>query len=344
LISPAILKNRFRSTINQRRFVERSRKTISEIIDGIDSRFLLIVGPCSIHDAKGAIEYAERLKSISDRYCDTIFIVMRVYFEKPRTTVGWKGLINDPNLNNSFCIEQGLSEARNIMLNITDIGLPIATEALDPIVPQYLHDLVSWVAVGARTTESQTHREMASGLSSVVGFKNSTDGNIEVAINAIKSSSCSHSFLGLSQDGEISVFETEGNNSTHIILRGGKHPNFSDSCISEVEKLMISSGLKPKIVVDCSHANSRKNHLNQEVVLRDIVNQVLHGNDSIKGCMIESNLKDGNQKFSGSVDDLDYGVSITDKCLDIDRTEILIEQIGNMLVSRHMLSDENITV
>lgn len=324
LFSPQSIKEKIVVSNDMAKYVQNSRNTISNILNGSDDRIMVVVGPCSIHNANEAIEYAERLKALSEKVSDTLFLVMRVYFEKPRTTVGWKGLVNDPYLNGSFCIEEGLMIARKLMSDITLLGLPIATEALDPIIPQYLHDFVSWTAIGARTTESQTHREMSSGLSSPIGFKNGTDGDLSVAVNAMKSASSAHSFLGVNLKGQISVIETSGNESTHVVLRGGHKPNYDSVSIAECEHLLSLNGFVPSIVVDCSHGNSLSNHKRQPLVANNVVAQVMEGSRSIRGFMLESNLVEGNQKLTDETVSLNKGQSITDKCIDWETTEELI--------------------
>ncbi len=312
-----------------------ARNTLKRIIRREDPRLFAVVGPCSIHDPKAAIEYAARLKALADAVKDEIFIVMRVYFEKPRTTVGWKGLINDPFLNNSFDVEAGLKIARKLLLDIAEIGLPTGTEALDPITPQYLAELVAWSAIGARTVESQTHREMASGLSMPVGFKNGTDGTIQTAIDAMHSALRPHHFLGIDQKGRISTFKTRGNADSHLVLRGGgKKPNYYPEDIAAAEVLLEKAGLHKAIVVDCSHGNSNKDHKRQPAVLREIAEQVAKGKRSIIGFMIESNLEGGNQKLPETLKDLSdlrYGVSVTDACVDWETTETMIRDAQKIL-------------
>ncbi|MBI1909594.1 MAG: 3-deoxy-7-phosphoheptulonate synthase [Deltaproteobacteria bacterium] len=307
--------------------VLRGRKAIESILDGKDKRKFLVVGPCSIHDPKAALEYAEKLSTLAKKVEDRFFIAMRVYFEKPRTTVGWKGLINDPFMNDSFQIEEGIKLARRLLLQITEMGLATATEALDPIIPQYLSELVSWSAIGARTIESQTHREMASGLSMPVGFKNGTDGNIQVAINAMKSALSSHHFLGIDAKGRTSVFKTKGNRYTHVVLRGGKKPNYDRVSVKQCEQALEKEGLRKEIMVDCSHGNSNKDHRQQPVVFKNCLKQIGEGNSTIIGMMVESNLFEGNQPLPPDLKDLSqlqYGVSITDKCIDWKTTEEMI--------------------
>jgi 3-deoxy-7-phosphoheptulonate synthase len=322
LITPQGLKDKLPLTQKAIKTITEGRDTIRNILDGTDKRIFVVIGPCSIHDTAAAMDYAERLKILADKVKDSIYIVMRVYFEKPRTTVGWKGLINDPHLNDSFEIEEGLHIARKLLLDISDLGLPLATEALDPISPQYLQDLISWSAIGARTTESQTHREMSSGLSCAVGFKNGTDGGLSVATNALQSVSHSHSFLGINSTGEVSIIKTSGNQYGHIVLRGGGgKPNYDSVNIKQCELALEKSGLKSNIMVDCSHENSSKDPANQPLVAKDIIHQIVDGNKSIIGLMIESNIGFGNQKMTDNPADLQYGVSITDGCIDWQQTE-----------------------
>lgn len=309
-----------------------SRRVIQNIHDGSDPRLFAVVGPCSIHDTEAAYEYAEKLKVLADEVADTIVILMRVYFEKPRTTVGWKGLINDPFMDDSFHVEKGIYMARELLLNLAKTGLPTATEALDPIMPQYLGDLVTWTAIGARTTESQTHREMASGLSTPVGFKNGTDGSLDVAINALKSAGQPHHFMGINQDGRTAVFHTRGNAYGHTVLRGGGgRPNYDSVCIAMTEQELERAGLPQRIVVDCSHANSNKDHNLQPLVARDCVEQITNGNQSIIGLMLESNLHAGNQSIGNDLTQLKYGVSVTDACMDWATTEQLLLQAAETL-------------
>jgi len=332
LISPAELKKNLPASEKASETVTFGRETIRRILDRDDHRLLVVIGPCSIHDPKAAIDYANRLKKLSDAVADTLFIVMRVYFEKPRTTVGWKGLINDPYLNDSFKIEEGLHVGRKLLLDIAELGLPAATEALDPISPQYLQDLISWSAIGARTTESQTHREMASGLSSAVGFKNGTDGSLTVAINALQSVSNPHRFLGINAEGQVSIIHTKGNPYGHVVLRGGNgKPNYDSVSVAMCEKELAQAGVPTNIMVDCSHANSNKNHELQPLVLDNVANQILEGNKSIIGVMVESNIGGGNQKISANLADLKYGVSVTDACIDWDATETSLQSMRNKL-------------
>jgi 3-deoxy-7-phosphoheptulonate synthase len=305
-----------------KRTVAESRGVIQDILDGKDHRLFVVVGPCSIHDTEAAMDYARRLQKLAVELSDTLYIVMRVYFEKPRTTVGWKGLINDPHLDDSFKIEEGLHIGRKLLLDILELGLPTSTEALDPISPQYLQDLISWSAIGARTTESQTHREMASGLSSAVGFKNGTDGGLTVATNALQSVANPHRFLGINRQGQVSVFTTKGNSYGHIVLRGGSAgPNYDSVHVKLCEEALEKAGVPTNIMVDCSHANSNKQPELQPLVVENVANQILEGNKSIVGLMIESNLKAGNQSIPDNLDDLEYGVSVTDGCINWETTE-----------------------
>ncbi len=332
LISPAMLKEEVPITDAALATVEQGRQTVRNILDRKDHRLMVVIGPCSIHDVDAAKDYAQRLKALADKISDTIYVVMRVYFEKPRTTVGWKGLINDPYLNDSFKIQEGLHIGRQLLLDISEMGLPTATEALDPISPQYLQDLISWSAIGARTTESQTHREMASGLSSAVGFKNGTDGSLTVAINALQSVSNPHRFLGINNDGQVSVMHTRGNAYGHVVLRGGDaKPNYDSVNVTLCEQELHAAGILPNIMVDCSHANSNKNHELQPLVMENICNQIIEGNQSIIGLMVESNIGAGNQKLTEDLSQLEYGVSITDKCIDWDTTERTMTELANKL-------------
>lgn len=314
LLPPSALHDDVPATSRATQTVSAARATVANILQGQDKRLLVVVGPCSIHDIMAAKEYAQRLKTLADELTDQLFIVMRVYFEKPRTTVGWKGLINDPRMDDSFQIEEGLHIARQLLVDLNDMGLPCGTEALDPITPQYLGDLIAWSAIGARTTESQTHREMASGLSSPVGFKNGTDGSLEVALNAMLSAAQPHTFLGINGEGQVALTQTRGNAFGHLILRGGAQPNYDSVAVAQAEAELSKAKLPVNIVVDCSHGNSRKNHALQSLVLKDVVGQIVDGNRAIKGVMLESNLFEGNQKL-GNPADLRYGVSITDACL-----------------------------
>lgn len=303
----------------------RFRKQIENILNGTDSRKFIVVGPCSIHDLSAALEYAKKLKVLADKVSDRLLLIMRVYFEKPRTTVGWKGLINDPDMDDSFHIEKGLLLARQILLQVTELGLPTATEALDPIVPQYISELIAWSAIGARTIESQTHREIASGLSMPVGLKNGTNGSIDVAINAMKAAREPHNFLGINAMGQVSIFTTTGNPYAHVILRGGGgKANYDAASVKTIEEQLIAENLPPRIVIDCSHGNSNKDHRRQGAVLADVVEQIHQGNQSIVGMMLESHLYEGNQSIPRNLKDLKYGISVTDKCLSWEETKRII--------------------
>lgn len=332
LPTPAEVKGKLPLTDAARETVVRGRRTVEAILDGRDPRLLVVIGPCSIHDLKAAREYAKRLKRLHDELSSSLFIVMRVYFEKPRTTVGWKGFINDPRLDDSFRIDEGLHLARELLLELAEMGLPAATEALDPITPQFIGDLITWTAIGARTTESQTHREMASGLSTPVGFKNGTDGSLQVAINALQSAASGHSFLGIDpEDGQCAVIRTRGNRYGHVVLRGGPRPNYDSVSVSLAESELQAAGVSSKLMVDCSHANSSKNPALQPLVLEDVVGQILSGNESIMGVMLESHLKAGNQSLSSDLSQLAYGVSVTDGCIDWETTEHCLRDAASRL-------------
>jgi len=325
LIAPADLKQVLPLSEEDAEFVAKSRAQVQDILWNRDPRMMVVIGPCSIHDPKAAIEYAERLAKLNSELHDQLLLVMRVYFEKPRTTIGWKGLINDPDLNGTHLISKGLGIARRLMLNITAMGLPVATEMLDPITPQYMADTISWGAIGARTTESQTHREMSSGLSFPVGFKNGTDGNLQIAIDAMGAACHPHSFLGVNREGRTSIVRTTGNPDVHIVLRGGNDkPNYAAADIARAEKKLDKAGIKTTLMVDCSHANSLKDHNRQEAVMQDVMEQVAAGNAKIGSLMIESFLKEGNQKMADKLEDLEYGVSITDKCVNWETTERML--------------------
>jgi 3-deoxy-7-phosphoheptulonate synthase len=333
LVSPEALHEQIPANEQAAVTVESGREAIRAILDRRDPRLLVVVGPCSIHDVAAAREYATRLKRLHDELGQTLYLVMRVYFEKPRTTVGWKGFINDPHLDDSFAIEEGLAKARELLIWLAELGLPTGTEALDPISPQYLADLFAWAAIGARTTESQTHREMSSGLSTPIGFKNGTDGNLDVAINALQSAAAPHAFLGISPSGQVAVVETRGNRYGHVILRGGHEPNYDSVSIALTEQALAKAGMSQSIIVDCSHANSHKNHELQPLVAMNIANQIQEGNRSIVGLMLESNLHAGNQKMTADPADLRYGVSITDACIDWETTEQLLRDIAAKLAA-----------
>ena len=332
LPSPSAVMGSLPASASARDTVLRGRRVLQAILDGQDPRMFVVLGPCSIHNVNEAMEYADRLLELSGQVDDVLFLVMRVYFEKPRTTVGWKGLINDPDMDDSFHIEKGIHQARQLLLRLGELGLPAATEALDPIMPQYLGDLISWTAIGARTTESQTHREMASGLSTPVGFKNGTDGSLDVAINALRSAVQSHHFLGINQDGKAAVFQTAGNAYGHVVLRGGGgRPNYDSVSIALCEQALSDAGLPHRIVVDCSHANSEKKFELQPLVARDCVEQVVSGNRSLLGLMLESNLHEGNQAIPEKLADLQSGVSVTDACISWETTEEVIRDTAAML-------------
>jgi 3-deoxy-7-phosphoheptulonate synthase len=334
LITPEQLRAEITLSQRGRDYVTNARKIIAEIIHQRDPRLLVISGPCSVHNVDEAKEYARELKKLHDKYKDTMYIVMRVYFEKPRTTVGWKGLINDPHMDGSFDVEAGLRKARELLIYLTELGLPLATEALDPISPQYLAELFSWSAIGARTTESQTHREMASGLSMPIGFKNGTNGSLGVAINAMQSAESPHRFMGINRQGQVALIKTSGNPDGHVILRGGKQPNYDSVNIKECEQEISAQGIKPSIVVDCSHGNSNKDYNRQPLVAINVFNQILEGNKSIIGIMLESNLKAGNQSSDLPKEELAYGISVTDACIDFASTQQLFEQANEMLATK----------
>ncbi len=322
LVTPAELKKEVPLTETAYQTVVKGRETVRNILDGNDKRLFIVIGPCSIHDTVAAHEYADRLKVLSDKIKDTIYVVMRVYFEKPRTTVGWKGLINDPDMNDSFNIEKGLRIGRQLLRELNEKGLPCATEALDPNSQQYYQDLISWSAIGARTTESQTHREMSSGLSSPVGFKNGTDGGLTVATNAMQSVKHGHSFLGLNDQGQVSVIHTSGNPYAHVVLRGGNgKPNYDAGSVAEAETALAKAKVSNKIMIDASHANSNKDPYLQPLVLKNITEQILDGNKSIVGLMVESHLKGGRQDIPSDLNALEYGKSVTDGCIDWETTE-----------------------
>ncbi len=336
VITPTELKKELPLPDSVRDLVAQSRQTVKDILDGKDDRLFVVVGPCSIHDTDLALEYAKRLKTLADQVSDHIVIIMRVYFEKPRTTIGWKGLINDPHLNGSFDIETGLRKARKLLIQLSELGLPLATEALDPISPQYLQDTITWTAIGARTTESQTHREMSSGLSSPVGFKNGTDGSLDVAVNAMKSVVSGHAFLGINPQGQVAITKTTGNQYGHVVLRGGGgKPNYDSVSIALCEQALEKAKLPTNIVVDCSHANSNKDHNVQPLVLDDIVHQIKDGNRSICGVMIESNINEGNQSIPDDLSQLKYGISVTDACISWESTEQSLKKMANAL-SAHL--------
>ena len=326
LLTPDDIKQRLPMSEAAEITVLEGRQVVQNILDRQDPRLFVVVGPCSIHDVAAARDYALRLKALADEVQETLFVIMRVYFEKPRTTVGWKGLINDPRMDDSFRIEEGLQLARSLLLDLAEMGLPAGTEALDPIIPQYIHDLITWTAIGARTTESQTHREIASGLSTPVGFKNGTNGSLDVAINALQSVASPHSFLGINQLGQSAVIRTGGNRYGHMVLRGGDRPNYDSVSIALCEKALRDKKLPENIVVDCSHANSFKDPTMQPLVMRDCVHQIMEGNRSIVGLMIESNIGAGNQPIPTDLKQLKYGVSVTDACVNWATTEAMLRE------------------
>jgi 3-deoxy-7-phosphoheptulonate synthase len=332
LITPEELKQKIPLSESARASIQNSRQTIANIIKKKDHRLLVVCGPCSIHDIDAAKEYAKRLKALSEQLDDQLYIVMRVYFEKPRTTVGWKGLINDPKLDGTFDIEHGLHTARKLLVELAEMGIPLATEALDPISPQYLADTFSWSAIGARTTESQTHREMASGLSMPVGFKNGTDGSLSTAINAMQAASSSHRFMGINRAGQVALLTTQGNPDGHVILRGGKQTNYDSVSVNDCEQELAKAGLDAALMIDCSHANSRKDYRRQPLVAEDAIHQIREGNKSIIGLMIESHINEGNQPSDIPLSDMEYGVSITDACINWSTTEELLRHAHKDLV------------
>ena len=339
LITPNDLKAQLPISVAAEQTVVQGRQAVRSILDGSDPRLFVVVGPCSIHDVSAAMDYAERLKTLAEELQDSLLLIMRVYFEKPRTTVGWKGLINDPCMDDSFHIAQGLNIGRKLLLDLNSMGLPCATEALDPISPQYMQDLITWSAIGARTTESQTHREMSSGLSCPVGFKNGTDGGLKVAINALLSVSHPHSFLGINQKGQVAVVKTRGNPYSHIVLRGGDgKPNYDSVSVALAERELEKAKLAQNIMIDTSHANSNKDPGLQPLVLENIGHQIAEGNRSIVGVMTESNIHFGRQDIPADLKELRYGVSVTDGCLDWDNTALslrkLSAQIKPVLASR----------
>ena len=332
LMTPERLKGQWPASKAAQASVGRARQAVNAVLNRDDPRLLVVVGPCSIHDADAAKDYGERLAALSHEVEDALLLVMRAYFEKPRTTVGWKGLINDPYLDDSFRVSDGLQIARRLLLELAELGLPLSTEALDPITPQYLQDLISWSAIGARTSESQTHREMASGLSSAVGFKNGTDGSLDAAINALGSVAEPHRFLGINPAGQVAVIETRGNPNAHMVLRGGTNgTNYDRASISACEAAMRRAGLTPTIMVDCSHANSGKDPSAQPAVARDVLGQVREGNGSIVGIMLESHIHSGSQRIPDNLDELRYGVSVTDGCIDWATTEALLREAADAL-------------
>lgn len=332
LITPEELKRQLPLEGEALENVKRHRQVVRDILDHEDHRIFMVVGPCSIHDIDAALEYAGRLQTLAREVEDTLFLIMRVYFEKPRTTIGWKGFINDPYLDDSFKIEDGLYKGRKLLLDLATMGLPASTEALDPISPQYLQELITWSAIGARTTESQTHREMSSGLGSPLGFKNGTDGGLKVAINALQAVSSPHRFLGIDPKGKVSVVHTRGNRYGHVVLRGGNGvTNYDSVSVKQCEKLCEAAGVPTNIMIDCSHANSNKDPNLQPLVLENVTNQIIEGNRSIVGVMMESHLNAGRQDIPDDLSQLQYGVSITDPCIDWETTESCIHEARERL-------------
>ena len=327
ILSPSEVQEKVPLSPETKQSVETYRHVLKNIVLGEDKRKVLIVGPCSIHNVDEAIEYAKKLRELSDKVLDKVFLVMRLYFEKPRTTTGWKGLISDPFLDDSFNMEEGIIKARKLLIEVAELGIPAGTEFLDPIVPQYISELLCWAAIGARTTESQTHRQMASGLSMPVGFKNATNGDVDIAINSLASCGSPHSFLGIGKDGRVSRVNTKGNKYGHIILRGGKEPNYDKESVALVQSKCKEKGANAGVIIDCSHGNSYKDYKKQSIAFRDVIGQ-LPNNPEVLGMMLESNLSEGNQKMS---DNLEKGVSITDQCIGWEETEELIMELYNSL-------------
>ncbi|XGV99768.1 MAG: 3-deoxy-7-phosphoheptulonate synthase [Leptolyngbya sp. BL-A-14] len=333
LLSPEFVHGDLPITEKAALLVTETRDRIRNILRSEDRRLLVIVGPCSIHDVNAAYEYGEKLAALRTELADELEIVMRVYFEKPRTTIGWKGLINDPHLDGSYDINTGLRLARKLLLDLAHLGLPAATELLDPIIPQYIADVISWTAIGARTTESQTHREMASGLSMPVGFKNGTDGGFRIAVNAMLAASQPHRFLGINFHGLASIVTTTGTPDTHLVLRGGKHgPNYDTLNVEKAAAELTQNGLNPRVMVDCSHDNAAKDYTNQPIALQNIADQVVAGSQHLMGVMIESHLKAGNQKLPKDLSQLVYGQSITDACVDFETTQTMLRSLATCLV------------
>lgn len=335
LISPAVLSHHLPITDKASKLVTRVRKDCENILQGKDDRLLVVVGPCSIHDPGAAIEYATRLREAASRYTGELLIVMRVYFEKPRTTVGWKGLINDPHLDGSFDINHGLHIARELLIELAEIGVPAGTEFLDTITPQYYADLISWGAIGARTTESQIHRELASGLSMPVGFKNGTGGSIQIALDAIQASAGQHHFLSVTKQGVTAIVATKGNDACHLILRGSsKGPNYDAESIASVTNQLEAAGLPASVMLDCSHGNSLKDYNNQPAVAQSLCEQISEGNKAITSVMVESNLVEGAQQLKGSLADLTYGQSVTDGCISWQTTENMLDEFAKAVRAR----------
>ncbi|MBC7917585.1 MAG: 3-deoxy-7-phosphoheptulonate synthase [Rhodoferax sp.] len=335
LITPALLEEKLPVPDAAQKLVEASRAAISKVLHGKNDRLIVVVGPCSIHDHDQAMEYARALKAQADTLKDDLLIVMRVYFEKPRTTVGWKGYINDPHLDGSFAINEGLTMARSLLLDVLELGLPVGTEFLDLLSPQFISDLVSWGAIGARTTESQSHRQLASGLSCPVGFKNGTDGGIKVATDAIQAAQAAHAFMGMTKMGQAAIFETRGNDDCHVILRGGKLPNYSAADVDAACALLRAAGLREQVMVDVSHANSSKQHARQIVVAADVAEQIAAGDKRITGIMIESHLQEGRQDIVAGTP-LKHGVSVTDACISMAQTVPVLEQLAAAVRARRV--------
>ena len=333
LLTPALLEEKLPVPDAAQALVEASRAEISDVLHGKDDRLVVVVGPCSIHDHDQAMEYAQALKAQADALQDDLLVVMRVYFEKPRTTVGWKGYINDPHLDGSFAINEGLTMARRLLLDVLELGLPVGTEFLDLLSPQFISDLVSWGAIGARTTESQSHRQLASGLSCPVGFKNGTDGGIKVATDAIQAAQAAHAFMGMTKMGQAAIFETRGNDDCHVILRGGKQPNYSAADVDAACALLKAAGLREQVMVDVSHANSSKQHARQIVVAADVAQQIAAGDKRITGIMIESHLEEGRQDIVPGTP-LQHGVSVTDACISMAQTVPVLEELAAAVRSR----------
>lgn len=332
LITPAEMEGICPVSDEEAERIASYRHSVNAIIKGEDSRLLAVIGPCSIHDPSAALDYARRLRKLADAVSDVFFIVMRTYFEKPRTALGWKGLIIDPDMDESCNIEKGLMIARRLLMDITDIGLPVGCEVLDPIVPQYTDELMSWSSIGARTTESQTHRSLASGLSVAVGFKNSTSGDLTAAVNAAKAASNPASFIGVRRDGRLAVFRSAGNDATHLILRGGDQgPNYYEDDVEEAASAMEKAGIRASIIIDCSHQNSRKDYTRQKRVLRSVIDQVRWGESCIRGFMLESNISPGSQKIPKELGKLEYGVSVTDGCIGWEETERIVMNAASLV-------------
>ncbi len=336
LAPPAHLMREFSITPEVARLVYETRRAVHDILHGGDDRVFIVVGPCSVHDVRAAFEYATRLRAVRERHRDALEIIMRVYFEKPRTTVGWKGLINDPDLDGSFHINKGLRLARKLLLDISELGVPAATEYLDTISPQYVADLIAWGAIGARTTESQVHRELASGLSCPVGFKNGTDGNIKIAIDAIKAASRPHHFLSVTKGGISAIVHTAGNDDCHIVLRGGKAPNYDSASVRATAEALVRDGLPPRLMIDCSHGNSNKKHENQLLVAEDVAHQIESGEQAIAGVMLESHLVAGRQELTPGRP-LEYGKSITDACIGWEDTERTLDRLAEAVRIRRRM-------